>query len=181
MAQATQDSLLFSLRRCPGVLCFLLPAFAGIETAGPYYAALGSDAPKLVPGVSDYRTKTINVDTINGSGQPSGSPAAVKSVGTSWTTIIGTYEPNKLNPSNYAVGYVTPTGGPAHTLPGKFSLAIRASTACTLVVDYVFAQPQTASVNLAQALANTPLRLAERWRIYLHVYVCIYILSLIHI
>jgi len=130
-------------------------SIAGVETAGPHYAALGDDPLKLVPGASNYRTNSINVDTINGSGQPSGSPAATQAVGTAWTTIIGTYEPNRLNPSSYAVGYVTPTEGPSHILPGKFSLAIRADSACTFIVDYVFASPQAASVNLAQSLANS--------------------------
>ena len=133
---------------------------SGIETAGPYFASLGDAPPKLVPGVSNYRTKTITlaeIDDSTGLAKTSPSPANSMAVSTSWKSLIGTYQPNKLHPTNYSTGYVTPTNGSAAAaiLPGKFSLAIQSDSAATLVIDFVYAAIQSSSINLAQELANS--------------------------
>ena len=133
---------------------------SGIETAGPSFAPLGDTPPKLVPGVSNYRTKTITlaeIDDSTGLAKTSPSPANSMAVSTSWKSLIGTYQPNKLHPTNYSIGYVTPTNGSAAAaiLPGKFSLAIQSDSAATLVIDFVYAAIQSSSINLAQELANS--------------------------
>ena len=138
-------------------------SIAGIETVGPYYSTFGAVAPKLVPGAENYRTKAVTIQEVDGDdssatyGKPIGSAGASKSVTTVYKTFIGTYQPNKLNPASFATGYTTPTDGSGlpFVLPGKFSLAIRADSAVTFLVDYVYAAVQGSSVNVAQELANS--------------------------
>ena len=135
----------------------------GIETAGPFFSSLGEAHPKLAPGSENYRTKAILLQEVDGDntsatyGEPIGAAASTKSISTGWKTFLGTYQPNKLNPSSHAIGYTTPTDGSGapFILPGKFSLAIRADSSAVFDVDYVYAAVQGSSVNVAQELANS--------------------------
>ena len=74
-----------------------------------------------------------------------------------YTTFVGTYEVNVVYVGTDGTEYETfnPSIQTTAQLPSVFSLVVYADTECELSVDYVYGRLQGASVNIAQALADT--------------------------
>ena len=106
--------------------------------------------------------KNISIVEVNSSGAAIGNASAGVSIATdsNFHTLVGTYEVTVTYRDSDGTEYSTydasrtPHPSTPIQLPGSFSLAVQADRECVLLVDYVYARIQGASVNIAEGLAN---------------------------
>ena len=106
--------------------------------------------------------KNISIVEVNSSGVATGTASAGVSIAadSNFHMLVGTYEATVTyrdsDNNTYSTYDASRTPHPSTPiqLPGSFSLAVQADRECVLLVDYVYARIQGASVNIAEGLAN---------------------------